>query len=361
MKRKIGSLFFAGSIVALYGCGDPGLQDGSPGPTEEIDEVSEGIVRNLVVADATLRLGDFAETNYGTGKNLVKFAAEDFTRYSIFQLNLAGVPKAGRINFFAKGRVDKGFNWGIRIWGFDFQGAAWDESLITSNAFFLTALFLPATVWSGDVRTVSGPTDTWYGWNVTKFVNDAITAGRSNVTLLLASETDSDGPVGRFNSRDGGFSQTPSNVAPYLVFNSSPSSTGGFPGGVGMAPSGCDSSDMMGEACTVQPSQCTSGTTEFTKTMTCINGAAMCPNATSPQDFCYVQQGAATCGGACGNCDSQPCSEDRDCFPTTVCNQLTKTCSGRDRTTNRFICPTVRSGFCWAPGNRPSIGDVCVL
>jgi hypothetical protein len=360
MERKSDALLIAASIVGLGACGDPGMGTDPEPAGEQLGESSEALVRNIVVSDATLRGGAYGDTNYGTGKNLVKYATPaDFTRLSIFQINLAGVSRASRIAFHAKGRIDKGVAFRIGVYGFDFQGAAWDESTITYNGFIWASVLLPATTWSGPTLTVSGPTDTWYSWDVTKFVNDTIAAGHQSATLVLASETDSDGPVGRFNTRESGFTTGSTNVAPYLTFNSAPSPTSGFPSTMGMAPKTCDSSDMMGMPCTVQPSECTSGTTSFQKAMTCVSGSATCPmSATLGTDYCVV--GAGTCGGACGNCDSQSCRIDEDCFPTSVCNQATHTCSGRDSSTNRFICPAPRYGYCWTPGTRPSFGDVCI-
>ncbi|MAE93942.1 MAG: hypothetical protein CL910_04725 [Deltaproteobacteria bacterium] len=128
---------------------------------------------------------------------------------------------------------------------------------------------------------------------------------------------------------------------------------GGFGGGARVSGGGSDPEDEScdeGAACTVEPRAC-SGRPGFevAGTVRCRSGRSECV-ASEGVDYC------SSCGGICGGCSGDSCSETSHCAPGSICRRehgptgSANRCASIRDTSVPFSQPCTHiGGFCWTP------------
>lgn len=155
-------------------------------------------------ADAMVRDGSYANTNYGTGTGLdLKKNNPGFNRwdYLKFDLSAAGTIVNAKLRLF--GRVSDTATSSISAGVYSVADSAWVETgtggLTWNNKPALGATALAT-------RTITSAAATWYEWDVTNFLRDEKAAGRNVVSLAVQSNSLVN-PMAYFNARENGSNQ----------------------------------------------------------------------------------------------------------------------------------------------------------
>ena len=161
------------------------------------------------VADAFVRSGIYATTNYGSNPSLlVKTEAGDFNRYSYLKFDLGAVATVNTARLRLYGLTSGGANIAadnnVTVSVYAVSNTSWTETGINWNN-------KPAT--SGTARTFTATrTAGWYEVDLTSYVQAEKAAGRNIISLGLVNATSSASVV-TINSRENGANR------PALVIN----------------------------------------------------------------------------------------------------------------------------------------------
>jgi PKD repeat protein len=152
--------------------------------------------RLTATADAFVRGGTFASTNFGTSQALVlKFSPDpDFTRETYLKFDLSTVTTVGTATVRLFGAIADARAVDIPL---DVLGAAnsgWSETAVTWNT--RPASSMPVL----DTTTIPDSIPRWYEWDVTSYVRSQKAAGAKAASLLLRSNGSSP-PILAFNAR----------------------------------------------------------------------------------------------------------------------------------------------------------------
>lgn len=147
------------------------------------------------VADAFVRSGGYANTNYGGSTQLVtKKSVAGYTRYSFVKFDLSalsGSIATGKLRLYGSraGKLSSAESC------YAVSDTTWTEKGINWNR-------MPGI---GDKQTTTNITSSlsWYEWDVTAYLQAQQLAGKSQVTLALTMDTaPADGQLDVFNSRE---------------------------------------------------------------------------------------------------------------------------------------------------------------
>jgi hypothetical protein len=149
-------------------------------------------------ADAYVRDGSYASTNYGTAQSLItKRGSTGYNRWSYLKYDLVslnGLPIAtAKLRLY--GRLSNTQTSSVTTAVYSSSNTSWTESTINWKnrpASASTAL---------KTATIAGTTAKWYEWDVTSFIKTEKSAGRNLITLVLKNSTNSN-PTTNFNSKE---------------------------------------------------------------------------------------------------------------------------------------------------------------
>lgn len=184
---------------------------------------SSGSVALTSVADAYVRDGDYANTNYGSTSSLeaktdsVNWSRTDLIRFDLS--SVSGVVNGAKLRLYGK---ISGTDPQLTISAFSVASPNnWSETTVNWNN-------QPAAVSTLSSRTVSGSTATWYEWDVTSYVKSEKSAGRTSVSIGVRSDVQS-ATFATFSSKEAsggnapqllltlGSDPPPSNQAPTIA------------------------------------------------------------------------------------------------------------------------------------------------
>jgi uncharacterized repeat protein (TIGR03803 family) len=157
-------------------------------------------------ADAYVRNGSYANTNFGSATQLlIKQAVSPDDRVAYLTFNLKGVAasslKQATLRLF--GALQTGSNPNLKINVLAVAQTGWSESTITFKNAPATGAVLGSAV-------VPNSTSQWYTFNLTSYLQKQLAAGKTSVSLAIVGTVDSTQIVA-FNSRHA------SSNAPQLV------------------------------------------------------------------------------------------------------------------------------------------------
>jgi HKD family nuclease len=153
-----------------------------------------------ILADAYMRGGSYAGTNYGMATELIaKFNTDpQYNRLSYVKLNISDVPAGGAASVVLRlaGRLSDTRAATVRTFVFSVPDSSWNETTLTwSNRPAFVNLSEPPQV------DVSGTTTQWYELDLTNFVNAQRAAGQSIISIALKNVDDTL-PYVTFGSRE---------------------------------------------------------------------------------------------------------------------------------------------------------------
>jgi len=148
------------------------------------------------IADAYVRDGSFASTNYGTASELVtKTSAPGYQRVTYLKFDLTSISTITNAKLRLFGKLSASTTGGIATGVYAASATpAWTESSLTWNARPLPTGSALAT------RTISDTTARWYEWDLTSYLKQQKALGKSSVTLILKNPA-STANYCTFNSR----------------------------------------------------------------------------------------------------------------------------------------------------------------
>lgn len=170
---------------------------------EQVDNLLAHLNRSAA-ADAFVRDGDSANTNFGTATTLdVKTSSTGFNRdgYLRFDISAASTISKAKLRVFAKASTST-TSLGVGV--FSVASTTWSETAITWNTRPARGTSALSNI------TVGGTSIGAYDLDVTTYVKGQKTAGKTAVSLALHCPS-SVSPIARFNSRES------SNSRPQLV------------------------------------------------------------------------------------------------------------------------------------------------
>jgi glucose/arabinose dehydrogenase len=167
-------------------------------------------------ADAFVRGGTFASTNFGTSPKLVlKFTSDPgFTRETFLKFDLRPVATIGTATLRLFGAIADARVVDIPVNVLGLGNSGWSETAVTWNT--RPASSTPVL----DITTIPDAIPRWHEWDVTSYVRSQKAAGRNVASLALRSNP-SGPPTVAFNAREAG-----SNVPELLVAAESASTPG---------------------------------------------------------------------------------------------------------------------------------------
>jgi Pectate lyase superfamily protein len=162
--------------------------------TASVSVSTSSDVTLAAVADAFVRDGSYATTNFGSATGLeIKTHDSSWSRNTYLKFNLTGVPAA--ING-AKLRLYGNSGGALSVATFS-AGSTWTEGSLTWNT-------QPAVGTSAlSTLTVSGTSSRWYEWDLTAYVRAEKSAGATSVSLLVKAIGYS-ADFASFNSKEAG-------------------------------------------------------------------------------------------------------------------------------------------------------------
>jgi phosphatidylserine/phosphatidylglycerophosphate/cardiolipin synthase-like enzyme len=157
--------------------------------------VTPGTAR--VLADAYVRGGQYANTNFGQGAELVvKYSADPaFRRDSYMKLDIGGIQAGQSVRLRVFGRLSDTREPSVTLAINPVSSSTWGETTITWN----NRPAVTATEW-GRI-TVVGTTARWYEVDLTQRVLAERAAGRNTITIALRKMTETQ-PYVTFGSRN---------------------------------------------------------------------------------------------------------------------------------------------------------------
>lgn len=164
----------------------------------------------MILADAYVRAGQYAATNFGSAAELItKFSTDaTYQRESYLKLEIAAVQPGDRVTLRMFGRLSDSRVAAVTVAIGKVADTSWGEAAITWN----TRPAAETGEW-GRV-TVAGTTGRWYDVDLTSRIQAERQAGRTTVSIVLRKSVDSL-PYVAFGSRE---SPTP----PVLVVGPTP-------------------------------------------------------------------------------------------------------------------------------------------
>ena len=150
-----------------------------------------------ILADAYVRAGQYAATNYGSAAELItKFSADaNYRRESYVTLEIAGVQPGDRVRLRLFGRLSDTRAATVTVAINNVADTTWSETAITWNN-------RPAAETGEWGRvTVAGTTGRWYEVDLTSRIQAERQAGRTSVSIVLRKSVDSL-PYVAFGSRE---------------------------------------------------------------------------------------------------------------------------------------------------------------
>jgi phosphatidylserine/phosphatidylglycerophosphate/cardiolipin synthase-like enzyme len=147
--------------------------------------VSPGTQR--VLADAYVRGGEYANTNFGSGSELItKYSADPaYRRETYMKLDISGVPSGASVRLRVYGRLSDTREPSVTVAIFPVASTTWSETSITWN----NRPAAGTTEWAR--VTVTGTTSRWYEIDLTSRVQAERALGRTTIALVLKKSTDS--------------------------------------------------------------------------------------------------------------------------------------------------------------------------
>jgi hypothetical protein len=141
--------------------------------------VSTGTQR--VLADAYVRGGQYANTNFGSAPELVvKYAADpQFRRESFLKIDISGVQSGQRVRLRLYARLSDTREPSVTVGVWPASSISWGESAITWNT-------RPATGGQWATFTVAGTSSRWYEVDLTQQVQFERSLGRTMIALALS-------------------------------------------------------------------------------------------------------------------------------------------------------------------------------
>ena len=151
-----------------------------------------------VQADAYVRAGQYANTNYGRATELItKFSADaQYMREAYLKLDISSVQPGSQIRLRLFGRLSDTRASSVPVTVYQLSSTSWSETSVTWN----TRPGAGTTPW-GTVA-VSGTTGTWYEVDLTQHVQAQFAAGQRVIAIAL--KTPDVLPYVSFSSRETG-------------------------------------------------------------------------------------------------------------------------------------------------------------
>jgi hypothetical protein len=184
-----------------------GSRESSNGPELLID-TSAPSTSVGIVADAYVRAGQYANTNYGTAAELVaKFSADSqYQREAYLKLDISGVESSDTVRLRLSGRLSDTRAASVTTNIYAVDDTSWDEKSLTWN----NSRTLSGETVLGSV-TVSGTSAQWYEADLTAHVQARKAAGATLIAIALKNLANTP-PYSSFGSRESG-------TAPQLVIS----------------------------------------------------------------------------------------------------------------------------------------------
>jgi ELWxxDGT repeat protein len=169
----------ANSVIDVYGNYAAAGRLG----TVTVDFSTPQPVTLRAAADAYVRDGTSATTNFGTAADLVvkKASTAGSNRETYLRFDLSGVPSVGSAKLRLFGRLGDASTAGVTTTVYDAANATWSEGGLTWDTRPAAGTASRGTV------TVAGTTSQWYELDLTNFLKAEKAAGRNLVTLVLKS------------------------------------------------------------------------------------------------------------------------------------------------------------------------------
>jgi len=169
---------------------------------EQVDNLPAHLNRPAT-ADAFVRDGSSAGTNFGTGTTLeVKTSSAGFNRDAYLRFDIAAATTISRAKLRVFARSSTSTNLGVSV--FSVASTSWSETALTFNNR------PPRGTTALSAITVGGTSTGAYDLDVTNYVKGQKTAGKTAVSFALHCPTTVN-PIARFNARES------SNSRPQLV------------------------------------------------------------------------------------------------------------------------------------------------
>jgi endoglucanase len=161
-----------------------------------------------IVADAYVRDGQYANTNYGTAVELVaKFSADSqYRREAYLKLDISGVQSGDTVRLRLSGRLSDTRAASVTTHIYAVADTSWVETSLTWN----NSRTLSGETVLGSVA-VSGTSAQWYEADLTGHVQARKAAGATLIAIALKNLADTP-PYSSFGSRESG-------TAPQLVIS----------------------------------------------------------------------------------------------------------------------------------------------
>jgi hypothetical protein len=137
-----------------------------------------------------VRGGSYADRNFGTANDLVvkKYSSAKDTRETYLRFDLAGITSIANAKLRLFGRVS-GSSGSVAVNVYDASNTTWGETSITWNNKPASGATVRGSV------TFTGTTNKWYEADVTSFLQSALAAGQTLVTLVLKGAANKSAPV----------------------------------------------------------------------------------------------------------------------------------------------------------------------
>ncbi|HKR05000.1 MAG TPA: choice-of-anchor B family protein [Bacteroidia bacterium] len=152
------------------------------------------------VADAYVRSGSFANTNYGSSLSLQAKKADsgtDVYREIYLRFNIADMDSnVSNATLRLYGKMNTSFTPSADVTVRDVSNQTWQESLLTFNNRPAASSTVYAT------RTISGTVLQYYEWNITNLVQQKKTAGDTLISLVLRCKAKTTDNFATFYSKE---------------------------------------------------------------------------------------------------------------------------------------------------------------
>jgi hypothetical protein len=167
--------------------------DGIAGKTVSATEQDDDVVAPLVLhspADAYVRDGSYASTNFGTATQLqLKEGAVGWTRYSYVRFDLSQLSGVSSAKLRLYARLDNTQSPSVPLQVLSSTNTTWTESGLTWNNKPAAGTALLGTA------GITGTTAKWYEIDITAFLQQQRTVGAAAVTLVLRAGAKSNSTI----------------------------------------------------------------------------------------------------------------------------------------------------------------------
>jgi mannose/cellobiose epimerase-like protein (N-acyl-D-glucosamine 2-epimerase family) len=172
---------------AAFTVSSTGLASKTVAATESEDDPVVGPITVRAAADATVRDGTNAATNFGTTTDLTikKNASVGFTREAYLRFSLTGASSVGSATLRLYGNLQEANAGGLNLQVYGVDNVSWSETGINWNNRPAANTGVLAT------KNVPDTTKRWYEIDLTSYLQQRKAAGATAVTLLLRNATNS--------------------------------------------------------------------------------------------------------------------------------------------------------------------------